>query len=267
MADWAALPTELLDSVRLRADPPTWRALDQAAGAARRDPAAGAASAVQRLHGLLQLLRNRVWVSNGNRAAAGLTLVLHDETVTLQALHGDGCWLLQGSRRRDLCIGMVQPDACVLTHLRPLIRRGLEAGRPATVDLWVSVPHVPLARYQGPQLGVHPGYAHLQDQQPGGLRPRLALLLAALYGAPAGALRVNCISPSYKRVLTSRLAAALFTNSDLAAPMEGGVTETLEYILQHHSDIVQINLVRPGVTVAAFWPPEFNLLGQNRQLL
>lgn len=267
-ARWEALPADLLRAVRLRADPPTWRAMDQTDAAARRALAPLYAQALRRLESLVRILKRRGWFCDPYNQAAAISLDLPDESVTVRACHRDGRWVLYGSRRRKLYILMALPDERVLVHLRPLLRRAVETGRACAVDLFVRR-HLPLVRYAGPQLGLHPDFAFLGDLPAGGLRSRLALVLDVMVRAQPYGMTVHT---AHSRLCTAFLGGHLQTVHEDGRSFEGDAAQTLAHVMEHHADARHIQITRPAgpwhtVTLAVFVEPLFNLAPPDRQLL
>lgn len=250
---WETLPEDLRDAVRQRADPLTWSAMDQAEARPRRQLAAGAAPAMKRLGNLVDLLADR---------AFEVELTSPDRTLRLSR------W----------CPDVPATEARrVLSILAPLVRRVVDVSHPISAQLQAGKERIPVARYVGTDLRLHPDYAHLADLQTGGFRARLRLLLNLVAHNPAETYLV-----AFERQFQERPATGLYKRKgdgrleQVEIPLFRATrgydpAEAFAWAAQSPDESAAIHLKllwggRCG-TVASFQPPLFNLTQELRRLL
>lgn len=264
---WKDLPPDLRDAVRRRADPVTWSAMDRAEVRTRRQLADRMAPALARLGNLLHILTLRGLICQQNSSRPpGLTLVSRDLTVRVAEKLFD-------VTPSDIILDDV---GTALARLAPLLRRALDVDQDIAVELWEGSNCLPVLRYPGADLHLHPDHTHVMDLQAGGFGARLKLLLDFVAASPAELYLVvfkrkcsNAYSSIgiYKRRQDARLDRIenrkLWPGFDAAEALAWAAQDADE------SAPIKLRLIsdRANATVASFDPPGYNITGHLRGLL
>lgn len=268
---WKDLPRELVGTIRCAADASTWRAMDLASGHARREFAPLALPALRRVDALLQLMRKQRWLCTDTRQRDVTTVCvsLHDDNIHIRAQHIDRVWLVFGTNRRKTWVRMEgMTNDALMALLRPLVRRGLEIGRPCTAGVYPTLRHC-VVGYSGPELDLDSNFYSIRDIPSGGFTERLAMLLDMISKRPARLYAVIYRSapwdgPCFTTVLS--YFGVLRTGD-----FYGDIPETLDYVRRQPEAFTAIHLdcldSLTQETVASFFPPSYNLQSHFRQLL
>lgn len=252
--------------------------MDLASCHTRRKFAPLALPALRRVDVLLQLLRKRIWLSGGfwPLSATVVCVALHDDNIFIRVQHIDKMWVVFRKNLAKVGVRMEgSTNDAVLAYLRPLVRRGLELGRPCTVAVFPSarLTAVAAVAYSGPELDLDTRFDYLRDIPTGGFMQRLAVLLDMIIRNPAG-----CYAADYSVFSWLTFRTVLLTSGQLQTTIprdwprfHGDVSQTLEYVrrLPDHFTTLDLLCMQPDTqqTVARFSSPSFDLQNQFRHLI